>query len=133
MTYASAFLVGVIAGLRAMTAPAAVSWAAHLGRLKVGGTWLSFMGHGVTPWVFSAAALAELVGDQLPKTPSRKVPVQFGTRIASGAIAGAAIGTLDRKWKTGLACGAAGAIVGTLAGAAVRERLATSFRSDRPG
>lgn len=132
MTYAPAFLIGVIAGLRAMTAPAAVSWAARAGRLKVRGTWLSFMGHSATPLVFTVAALGELVTDQLPKTPSRKVPVQFGGRIACGAISGAAIGTLEGKWMAGLACGAAGAIVGTLGGAAVRERLAASFGKDRP-
>jgi uncharacterized membrane protein len=30
-----AFLIGIVAGLRAMTAPAAVSWAAHLGLLPL--------------------------------------------------------------------------------------------------
>ena len=41
---AAAFLIGVVAGLRALTAPAAVSWAAHLGWLKLEGTWLAFLG-----------------------------------------------------------------------------------------
>ena len=31
-------------------------------------------------------ALGELVTDQLPTTPSRTVPVQFGTRIVMGAL-----------------------------------------------
>ena len=38
-------LIGVVAGLRAMTAPAAVAWAAHLGWLPVAGTPVAFMAH----------------------------------------------------------------------------------------
>jgi uncharacterized membrane protein len=136
--YALAFAIGVIAGLRAMTAPAAVSWAAHLGWLKLSGTWLAFLGHWITPWIFTALALGELVTDQLPKTPSRKVPVQFGTRILMGAMAGAAIvlGTNPAGGTTsaaiGIVAGIAGAIVGTLGGAEGRRRLAQAFKRDLP-
>ena len=84
-----ALLIGVVAGLRAMTAPAAVAWAAHLGWLPLAGTPLAFLGHPAAPWVLGALALVELVTDQLPKTPSRKVPVQFGTRILTGALSAA--------------------------------------------
>ena len=35
--YVLPLLIGVVAGMRAMTAPAAVSWAAYLGRLTLGG------------------------------------------------------------------------------------------------
>ncbi len=42
--YGIALLIGVVAGLRAMTAPAAVSWAAALGLLKLQGTPLAFLG-----------------------------------------------------------------------------------------
>jgi uncharacterized membrane protein len=85
-------LIGIIAGLRTMMAPTAVSWAAALGWLDVSGTWLAFLGYTWTPWILSALAAVELVGDQLPSTPHRTVPVQFGARLASGALAGAAIG-----------------------------------------
>jgi uncharacterized membrane protein len=81
----AALLIGIIAGLRAMTAPAAVSWAAFLGWLPLGGTVLGFLGASVTPWILTALALVELVTDQLPATPSRKVPVQFGARLVAGA------------------------------------------------
>ncbi|HEY1434389.1 MAG TPA: DUF4126 domain-containing protein, partial [Thermoanaerobaculia bacterium] len=40
-----AFLIGVVAGLRVMTAPAAVSWAARLGWLHLEGTPLAFLGY----------------------------------------------------------------------------------------
>ncbi len=39
--YVLALLIGVIAGLRALTAPAAVSWAAWLGWLPLQGTPLA--------------------------------------------------------------------------------------------
>jgi uncharacterized membrane protein len=89
---ALALIAGLVAGLRALTAPAAVSWAARLGLLPVDGTWLAFMGYAWTPWVFTVLALVEFVTDQLPSTPSRKVPVQFGARLVSGALCGATIG-----------------------------------------
>ena len=50
------------------------------------------MGHWLTPWIFSVLAIVELVTDQLPSTPSRKVPQQFGARLVTGALCGAAIG-----------------------------------------
>lgn len=127
-----ALLIGVIAGLRAMTAPAAVSWAAQLGWLGLEGTALAFLGWRYTPWVFTLLALIEFVTDQLPTTPSRKVPVQFGARIVSGALCGAAIGAAAGMLAAGLIAGAAGAVIGALAGASVRSMLAAAFGSDRP-
>ena len=84
-------LIGVMAGLRAVVAPAVVALGAHLGWLKLAGTPLAFMGHPAAPWVLGVLAVGELIGDQLPSTPSRKVPVQFGTRIVTGALCGATL------------------------------------------
>ena len=92
MLYVLALLIGVVAGLRAVMAPAAIAWAARLGWLDLHGSWLAFLGYRWTPWVVSLLALGELVTDQLPGTPSRKVPPQFGARIVSGGLCGAAIG-----------------------------------------
>ena len=126
------FLIGVIAGLRAMTAPAAVSWAARLGSLQLASTPLAFLGYALTPWIFTVLALAELVTDQLPTTPSRTVPIQFGTRIVVGALTGGAIGSSGGTLIVGAVAGVVGAIVGTLGGRAGRARLAAAFGSDRP-
>ncbi len=82
MIYLLALLIGVVAGLRAMTAPAAVSWAAYLGWLPLENSWAWFMGHWLTPWIFSALAIVELITDQLPSTPSRKVAA--AVRCAAG-------------------------------------------------
>jgi uncharacterized membrane protein len=131
--YLFALLIGVIAGLRAMTAPAVASWAACCGWLHLDGTWLAFLGYRWTPWILTLLALGELVTDQLPSTPARTVPVQFGTRIVAGAVSGAAIGLGGGvPWIGALVAGAIGAVVGTLGGRAVRAKLAAAFGRDRP-
>ncbi len=127
-----AVLIGIVAGLRAMTAPAAVSWAAYLGWVDLSGTWLSFAGHWLTPWVLTAVAVGELISDQLPSTPSRKTAAQFGARIIMGALSGAAVGTAGGVWAVGLLAGVAGAVIGTLGGAAARAKLAARLRRDSP-
>lgn len=127
-----ALVIGVVAGLRAMMAPAAVAWAALSGRLGLDQSWLAFLGYRFTPWVLSVLALGELVTDQLPWTPSRKVPVQFGARLVSGGVSGAAIGIAMGSPLIGLLLGLAGAVVGTFGGAAVRGKMAAAFGSDRP-
>jgi uncharacterized membrane protein len=128
----AAVLIGVVAGMRAVTAPAAVSWAATLGWIPVGATALGFLAHRVTPWIFSLLALGEFVTDQLPTTPSRTVPVQFGARLVSGALSGGAIGLAGGGLPAGAMAGAVGAVIGTLGGRWLRGRLAASFGSDRP-
>ena len=127
-----ALVIGIIAGLRAMTAPAAISWAAHLGWLHLGESWLAFLGYAFTPWIFTVLAIVELITDQLPSTPSRKVPVQFGARIVMGALCGAAVGISGGWVIGGLIAGVIGAVIGTLAGADIRGRLARSVGQDRP-
>ena len=130
--YLLALMIGAVAGLRAMTAPAMVSWAAHLGLVNLTGTWLAFFGNVWARWILTLFALVELVTDQLPSTPSRTVPVQFGTRIMTGALSGAAIGASGGNMTGGLIAGSIGAIIGTLGGRAFRAKLATAFGKDRP-
>src|SRR6185437_9133356 len=83
-----AFLIGFIAGLRSLTAPAVVSWAARLGWIHLENSPLAFFGAAVTPWIFTVLAIAELVSDQLPRTPSRKAPPGFIARILMGGLSG---------------------------------------------
>lgn len=132
MLVLTALLIGIIAGLRVFTALAAVSWAAQLGWLQLGDTWAAFLGYAWTPWIFSVLAVVEYVTDQLPSTPSRKVPLQLGARLVSGAFCGAAIGTSGGSWIIGLIAGGIGAAIGTYGGAEVRGWLAARFGQDRP-
>jgi uncharacterized membrane protein len=118
-----AFLIGVIAGLRAVMAPTVVSWAAGLGWLQLGGSGLTFLIHPATRYILSVLALAELVNDKLPKTPSRKVPPQFIARTVTGAFSGAALGASRQALIGGLIAGAVGAVAGTLGGSEFRMRL----------
>jgi uncharacterized membrane protein len=120
-------LIGIIAGLRAMTAPAVVSWAARLGRLNLTSSGLAFLGYAYTPWILTVLALAELVTDQLPTTPSRKAPAPFGTRIMMGGFSGAAIGAPSGSLIVGLVAGAIGAVIGTLGGYAFRAWLSQAL------
>ena len=132
MAYLLAFLIGGVAGLRTLTAPALVSWAAYLGRLQLGNSWLAFLGYAWTPWILILLAAGEWVVDQLPSTPSRTEPAGFASRIISGAVCGAAVGTAGGTMLGGTIAGIAGAIIGTLGGHAFRARLAAAFHRDRP-
>jgi uncharacterized membrane protein len=118
-----AFLIGVVAGLRALTPLAAVSWAAYLGRLPLAGSWLAFLGFTATPYIATLLAIAELVGDKLPQTPSRKTAMPFVVRVVIGALCGAALGIVGQSMVGGLVAGALGGVAGTLGGYEFRARL----------
>jgi len=129
-----AILIGVIAGLRAFTAPAVVAWGAVLGWIDLDGKWSEWMAHPITVTVLTILLLVELVTDQLPKTPSRKTAPQFLTRLIMGAFAGAVIGSAFFHTFSAMGAGMIGAVLGTMAGAAARERLYDrNGRRDRPG
>lgn len=132
MAFTLSLLIGIVAGLRALTAPAAVSWAARLGWLDLSQTPLAFLGYTFTPWILTALALGELVNDKRPTTPSRKLPAPFAARIFSGGLCGAAIGAATSALVIGGLAGIAGAVIGTLGGYVFRARLAAAFGRDRP-
>jgi uncharacterized membrane protein len=115
-----------------MTAPAAVSWAAYLGWVDLGESWLWWLGHWIAVLIFTALALFELYNDQRPTTPSRTVPVQFGARLVMGALTGAALGVTSGSWIAGLVAGVVGSVIGTYAGKAARTYLAGEFGRDAP-
>src|SRR3954464_5185042 len=121
--YLLAFLIGVVAGLRSMTPPAAVSWAARLAWLHLENTPLAFLGYAATAWVLTLFTIGELIADQLPTSPSRKAPIGFGARIVTGGLSGAAIGAHAGGLVGGLIAGVIGAVVGTLGGYELRMRL----------
>jgi uncharacterized membrane protein len=127
-----ALLIGVIAGLRAFTAPTVVSWAAHLQWINLTGTHLAFLSSPITVGILSFCALGEIINDKLPATPSRKIPPQFIARIITGGFAGAVLGLSHDSLIAGLLAGAVGAVIGTLGGSAVRGALAKAFGKDLP-
>jgi uncharacterized membrane protein len=121
-----ALLIGVVAGLRAATAPAAVAWAVLLGWINLEGTWASWWGHPTAVIVLTVLAVLELIADKLPMTPSRQDPASFGFRMVAGGFAGAVIGTAWGYTWGGLGAGIVGAVLGTLGGYEARRRLAAA-------
>ena len=132
MFYVLVLLIGITAGLRAATPLAAVSIGAYLGWINLSGTWASFAGNIIVAVILGILAIVELVTDQLPNTPSRKVPQQFSARVISGAVCGMVLGLPSGNWIAGLVVGAIGAVIGTLGGAEARKWLATAFGRDLP-
>jgi uncharacterized membrane protein len=128
-----ALLIGVVAGLRSLTAPAVVAWAAFLGWIDLHGTWASWMANIVTVIVLTVLAVGELVNDKLPKTPARTAPPVFAARILTGGFAGAVLGAWPHWTFTALGAGVIGAVLGTLGGYQARKRLvAASHGRDLP-
>lgn len=124
MTLLLAFALGIVAGLRSMTAPAAVAWAAHFGWLHLEATPLAFLDSATARYLLLALMLAELVADKLPFTPSRTRPGPFIGRILAGGLAGAALaGGLGQLPLAGALAGALGAVAGTLGGYRARTGL----------
>jgi uncharacterized membrane protein len=121
---ALALTLGFVAGLRSMTAPAAVSWAACYGGLDLQGTPLQFVGSSTAVAIFSLAALAEYVADKLPRTPNRTSAGPLIGRILLGGLSGAALVTAqDGMLLAGAVLGGVGAVIGAYAGYHVRRRL----------
>ena len=124
-----ALLIGFVAGLRSLTAPAAVSWAAHLGWLDLGGSVLAFMGSTLAVIVFSVAALAEFAADLHPATPSRTSPGPLIARIVMGGLSGAALTVAaGRSLLAGALLGGAGGLIGAFGGYQARTRLTAALK-----
>jgi uncharacterized membrane protein len=124
-----AFLIGVVAGLRSLTAPAVTCWAAHLHWLKIDHTPLSFMASPVAVGTFTLLACAELVADQLPSTPARTQPPGLIARLLTGGLSGAAVAiSAGQSLALGGVLGAIGGIAGAFAGYQVRTRLVKALK-----
>lgn len=119
-----AFGIGFVAGLRALTAPAVVSWAARLGWLNLQGSPLAFMGSTAAVAVFTLAAMGELVNDLLPKTPPRTAPAPLMARIVMGGLSGACLcAAAGQSLPAGAVLGGIGGVIGAFAGYQARVRL----------
>jgi len=116
--------IGIVAGLRALTAPALVSWAAHLGWLHLESTPLAFMGSTIAVAIFTIAAIVEYVTDQLPKTPARTVPPQLIARLVTGCLSAACVAVSGgASLLAGVVPGAVGVLIGTFGGYKARTGL----------
>ena len=114
--YATSFGIGLVTGMRSMTACAALTWAASQGRTRGN----AIPGGPVARTLSSTAALAEMAGDKMPFAPDRRIPPSFALRLVIGAISGWALAGRAASPTTGALAGAAGAIAGTLLGRSAR-------------
>ncbi len=128
MTLLFAFLIGLFAGLRSLTPPAAVAWAVHLGWLRVVRP-LSFIGSLPAVIILSLLAVGEVIFDKLPNTPSRTNPLGLIGRIVTGSVTGAYISVGGgRSAVVGAGLGMLGGIVGCFGGYHARTWLVKSLR-----
>jgi len=121
--------IGIVAGLRTFTAPAVVSWGAHLGRLGLQGSRLGILGETWAAGIFALLAMAEYVGDLLPQTPNRTSPGPLAVRILSGGVCGACLCvSRGNSAVAGALAGAVGAVMGAFGGYQARRRLVSGFK-----
>ncbi len=124
-----AFGIGIIAGLRSLTAPAVVAWAVRLGWLNLYNTTLSFLGSTATVVIFTILAVVELVADQLPSTPARTKPPGLIARIVLGGLSGATVAVAGgQSFAAGCVLGALGGVIGAFAGYQVRTGLVRALK-----
>src|ERR1700676_2633149 len=124
-----AFLIGVVAGLRSLTAPAVLAWAAHRNWLNVHNTPLSFMASTAVMIIFVLLAVAELVTDQLPSTPSRTAPPGLIARMVTGGLCGAGIAAAGtQSLVVGAILGIVGALIGTFGGYRARTGFVKALK-----
>ena len=127
--FVAAFGIGFVAGLRSLTAPALVSWAAHLGWLDLHDSPLAFMGSTAAVAIFSLLALAEFVADLLPKTPPRTMPGPLVARIVMRGLSGASLcAAAGQSLVAGAALGGIGGVAGTFTGYQARTRLVSGLK-----
>jgi uncharacterized membrane protein len=124
-----AFGIGVVAGLRSLTAPAVVAWAANLDWINLHNSPLAFMGSKWTVIVFTVLAVVEFIGDQRPSTPPRTGAVGLSARIVTGGLTGACLAVAGNAglWWAAIA-GIVGAAAGAYGGYHARVGLVRSLR-----
>ncbi|MER2250016.1 hypothetical protein ABS772_08845 [Methylorubrum podarium] len=114
--YGASLGIGFVAGIRSMSACAALTWAASQGRTRGD---LIPAGPGARALATTAAA-AEMAGDKMPFAPDRRIAPSFALRLVIGAVGGWALAGRQASPEYGALAGVAGAVAGTLLGRAAR-------------
>ena len=104
--------LGVVAGMRSLAAPAALSRHLVTDPTVPHGALDDLLSRPAAPRVLGIASAAEHVADKLPFIPARTDPAPLAARIAAGAVCGWVIARRAGE------SAATGAVVGGLAAAA---------------
>lgn len=124
------FGIGFASGLRALTPPAVVAWAAHLGWLNLNSSPVAFMGSTIAVVMFSFLAVIELAADLRPSTPKRTAPAPLTARLLMGALCGVCVCAANgQRLITGAILGGIGAVIGAFAGYEIRRRLVSTLKT----
>jgi uncharacterized membrane protein len=121
--FLSALGLGLVAGLRSMTAPAIVSASARSGSLHLANSRLRFLATKTARNTFAGLAAGELIADKLPFTPNRTDAGPLVGRILSGGLCGATVAASERQsLALGSMVGGLAAVAGAYAGYQLRRR-----------
>jgi uncharacterized membrane protein len=127
--FSLAFGIGIVAGLRSLTAPAVVAWAAHIGWLNLQSSRVAFMGSTIAAAIFSVLALGELIADKLPGMQKRTSPVPLLARFLTGGLCGVSVcAAAGQSLVVGALIGGTGGVVGAFLGYEVRRRLVSNLQ-----
>ena len=117
-------LLGLVTGLRTMTAMAVLCWFAYAGQLSVGDSWAAWSGKLITAIIFTVLALGEYIGDKLPKTPNRTSPFPLIARLVFAGLVGAIVADgLNGSGVEGVILCVLGAVIGAFAGILIRREI----------
>jgi uncharacterized membrane protein len=122
--FALALGIGLVAGLRSLTAPAVVAWGAHLNWLNLHDSALAFVGSTTAVAIFSLLAIGELTADKLPMMAKRTAPGPLIARIITGGLCGACLcASAGKLLAAGALLGGIGGVIGAFLGYNIRRRL----------
>lgn len=130
---ATAAGIGIVAGLRSMTAPAVVALAMNQRRLVPPSGKLGALKGNRAASILAAMALGELIVDKLPGVPNRTSPAALTVRVATGAFAAAVLSaSRERSVLLGAIAGGLGAVAGSFLGFNARKRIVENTRAKDP-
>jgi|KBSSwiStaDraftv2_1062776.scaffolds.fasta_scaffold10156_3 uncharacterized membrane protein len=126
------FLIGLVAGGRAMTPLAALSEAARRGGLPAGVNGSTWLAHPAVATGSKVVALGELFADKLHAAPDRIAPAGILARIVTGGVAGSALAPRGRALAGGV-LGAVAAVGAAYLTFGARMRAMRSFGQKSTG
>ncbi len=127
--YAGATALGVMAGMRSMSAPALISQVARKGNLALEGSKLGFLNSRGAISTTALLAVGELIADKLPATPARTDAGPLTARVVSGAVSGAVLCSAKKRspWM-GAFYGTLGALGATFAAYHLRRSVKQNLK-----